>query len=264
MPRKKKKCPEHSNTERWMISYGDFLTTLLSFFIVMFAISKVNNVRLKELAISIQQAFGANKFITVSRSRPNIASTPKLVVPKVAPNQFKVSKSYKKLITEERKESAIFTGIESKIKSFIAGNATYKSSLRIYKSTRGLVISLKGSSFFNSGSARIIKKYDPLLKYIASQLLKINNNISIEGYTDSTPIRTLRYPNNWMLSTARAVNVLSFFIKSVHFPPTRLSASGYGKYRPIASNATAAGRALNRRVNIVVLSDFLNNELPRS
>ena len=67
-----------------------------------------------------------------------------------------------------------------------------------------------------------------------------------------------------MLSTARAVSVLSFFIKSVNFPPARLSASGYGKYKPVASNKTAAGRALNRRVNIVVLSNFLNNELPES
>ncbi|MCL4428308.1 MAG: OmpA family protein [Deltaproteobacteria bacterium] len=262
--RKKKKCPEHSNSERWMISYGDFLTTLLSFFIVMFAISKVNNVRLKELAVSIQQAFGANKFITVSASKPNIASSPKLIVAKVAPSTFKVSKSNKKLIKEESHESAVFTAIESKIKSFTAGNSSYKSSLKVYKSTRGLVISLKGSSFFGSGSAGIIEKYHPLLKHIASELLKVKNNIAIEGYTDSTPIRTAKYPNNWMLSTARAVSVLSFFIKSVNFPPARLSASGYGKYKPVASNATAAGRALNRRVNIVVLSNFLNNELPRS
>ena len=262
--RKKKKCPEHSNSERWMISYGDFLTTLLSFFIVMFALSKVNNVRLKELAVSIQQAFGANKFITVTTSKPNIASTPKLIVTRVAPKIFKVSKSNKKLIKEEAHESAVFTGIESKIKSFTTGNSSYKSSLRVYKSTRGLVISLKGSSFFGSGSARIIGKYHPLLKYIASELLKVKNNIAIEGYTDSTPIRTAKYPNNWMLSTARAVNVLSFFIKSINFPPARLSASGYGKYKPVASNRTPEGRALNRRVNIVVLSTFLNNELPKS
>lgn len=262
--RKKKKCPEHSNSERWMISYGDFLTTLLSFFIVMFAISKVNNVRLKELAISIQQAFGANKFITVSTSKPNIASTPKLIVPKVAPSEFKVSKSNKQLIKEEIHEATVFGNLEKNIKSFISGNAAYKSSLRVYKSTRGLVISLKGSSFFNSGSAKILKKYHPILKYIASELLKVRNNIAIEGYTDSTPIRTPKYPNNWMLSTARAVNVLSFFIKSVNFPPARLSASGYGKYKPVASNKTAYGRALNRRVNIVVLSTFLNNELPKS
>ncbi len=262
--RKKKKCPEHSNSERWMISYGDFLTTLLSFFIVMFAISKVNNVRLKELAVSIQQAFGANKFITVSTSKPNIASSPKLIVAKVAPSKFKISKSNKKLIKEETHESAVFSGIESKIKSFTAGNSAYKSSLRVYKSTRGLVISLKGSSFFGSGSAGIIEKYHPLLKHIASELLKVKNNIAVEGYTDSTPIRTAKYPNNWMLSTARAVSVLRFFIKSVNFPPARLSASGYGKYKPIASNGTAAGRALNRRVNIVVLSTFLNNELPKS
>ncbi|MHB1662050.1 MAG: flagellar motor protein MotB [bacterium] len=262
--RKKKKCPEHSNSERWMISYGDFLTTLLSFFIVMFAISKVNNVRLKELAVSIQQAFGANKFITVSTSKPNIASTPKLMVARVAPSEFKVSKSNKKLMKEERHETAVFGKIEKNIKSFTSGNAAYKSSLKVYKSTRGLVISLKGSSFFGSGSSKILKKYHPLLKNIASELLKERNNIAIEGYTDSTPIRTAEFPNNWMLSTARAVSVLSFFIKSVNFPPARLSASGYGKYKPVASNETAEGRALNRRVNIVVLSNFLNNELPES
>ncbi|MFW0883562.1 flagellar motor protein MotB [Candidatus Acidulodesulfobacterium sp. H_13] len=262
--RRKKKPPEGSNKERWMISYGDFLTTLLSFFIVMFAISKVNNVRLKELAVSIQQAFGANKFITVSTSRPNIASTPSLVVAHVAPSQFKVSKSNKTLIKEEKYEAIVFSNIEKQIKSFAFGNSAYKSSFIIYKSTRGLIISLKGSSFFRSGSARILKKYYPLLKYIALELLNVKNNVTIEGYTDSTPIHTIRYPNNWMLSTARAVSVLGFFIKSVNFPPERLSASGYGKYKPVASNKTAAGRALNRRVNIVVLSTFLNNELPRS
>ncbi len=263
--RKKKKKPEDgANKERWMISYGDFLTTLLSFFIVMFAISKVNNVRLKELAVSIQQAFGANKFITVSKSKPNIASTPKLIVTRVAPSTFKVSQSNKKLIKAERHEVKVFNSIEGKIKAFVSGNSAYKSSLRIYKSTRGLVISLKGSSFFKSGSARILKEFHPLLLHIASELLKEKNNIAIEGYTDSTPIHTVKYPNNWMLSTARAVSVLRFFIKNVHFPPTRLSAAGYGKYRPAATNKTAQGRALNRRVNIVVLSTFLNNELPKS
>lgn len=262
--RKKKKCPEHANSERWMISYGDFLTTLLSFFIVMFAISKVNNVRLKELAVSIQQAFGANKFITVASSKPNVASSPKLIVSKVAPSEHKSSGANKKLIEREKSEAAAFNNIEKNIKSFVSGNSAYKSSLSTYESTRGLVISLKGSSFFVSGSSKILEKYRPLLKNIASELLKTGNNIAIEGYTDSTPIHTARYPNNWMLSTARAVSVLSFFIKSVNFPPERLSASGYGKYKPVASNDTAKGRALNRRVNIVVLSNTLNNRLPLS
>lgn len=261
---RKKKCPEHSNSERWMISYGDFLTTLLSFFIVMFAISKVNNVRLAELAVSIQQAFGSNKFITVTSSKPNIASTPSLVIQKVAPSRFKPSKPEEKLLKSEVAESAAFNQIKSQIKSYSAGNQAYRSSLNIYKTTRGLVISLKGSSFFKSGSATIIKKYRPLLKDIAARLLTINNNIAIEGYTDSTPINTLEFPNNWMLSTARAVSVLRFFIKSSGFDPNRLSAAGYGKYKPVASNATSQGRALNRRVNIVVLSNFLDNTLPGS
>jgi chemotaxis protein MotB len=263
MSLRRRKPPAESNKERWMISYGDFLTTLLSFFIVMFAISKVNNVRLKELAVSIQQAFGANKFITVSKSRPNLASTPKLIVPKVAPST-KVSAQNKKLMKEERHEAHVFNMIAAGIEKYIKSDKTYRTSLRIYRSTRGLTISLKGSDFFNSGSAKILRQFHPLLKYIASSLLKVRNNLSIEGYTDSTPIHTFKYPNNWMLSTARAVNVLRFFIKKVKFPPIRLSASGYGKYRPVASNKTAQGRALNRRVNIVVLSTFLNNELPKS
>ncbi len=262
--KRRKNIQGESSKERWMISYGDFLTTLLSFFIVMFAISKVNNVRLKELSISIQQAFGANKFITVTKSKPNIASTPKLVVPKVAPSTFKVSAQNKKLIKAEHHEAQVFNMISSNIKKYIQGNKTFQSSIRVYRSTRGLIISLKGSSFFNSGSAKILKKFHPLLKHVALSLLKVRNNLSIEGYTDSTPIHTLKYPNNWMLSTARAVNVLRFFIKKVHFLPIRLSASGYGKYKPVASNKTAQGRALNRRVNIVVLSTFLNNELPKS
>lgn len=247
-----------------MISYGDFLTTLLSFFIVMFAISKVNNVRLLELSQSIQQAFGANKFITVSSTKPNIASSPKLVISKVIRRPSVMTKSNKNLIHEKNVESRVFNGISSSIKKFISKNDKYKSSLKIYQSSRGLIISLKGSSFFRPGSAALLKEFKPVLANIANKLLGIQNNISIEGYTDSIPIHTAKYPDNWALSTARAVNVLRFLINTGGVSPERLSAAGYGQYKPVASNSTSKGRALNRRVDIVVLSSLLNNQLPKS
>lgn len=116
----------------------------------------------------------------------------------------------------------------------------------------GLVISLREVGFFDSGSSDIRPSSRPAFDRLASVLHDTNTDLRVEGHTDNVPIHNARYNSNWDLSTARATATVRLFISKYRFDPQRLAASGYAEYRPTAGNDTAAGRALNRRVDIVV------------
>ncbi len=118
---------------------------------------------------------------------------------------------------------------------------------------RGLAISFSEKLMFNSGSADLLTQSLPLLNEIVSKLKNVNNEVNIEGHTDNIPISNEKFGSNWELSTARATNVVKYLVEQLGVSPTRISASGYGEYRPVSSNATPAGRAANRRVVLIVL-----------
>ncbi|MGA9511185.1 MAG: response regulator [Candidatus Sulfotelmatobacter sp.] len=134
----------------------------------------------------------------------------------------------------------------------------------LHRDREGLVISLREFGFFDSGSARIKSQALPALDRIASILAKRTCRLSIEGHTDNIPIHTAQMNSNWELSTARATELIRLLIVGYRFDPARLSAAGYAEYHPIASNLTAQGRAQNRRVDIVVLSDHGISEIAAS
>jgi len=120
---------------------------------------------------------------------------------------------------------------------------------------RGLVITIVGDVLFDSGKAKIRSESFPILDKIAS-VLKENVpelNVGIEGHTDNQPIKFSGWKSNWELSTARALSVLHYLVEDKNISPERISAVGYGEYRPVASNITKEGRQLNRRVEIVIL-----------
>jgi chemotaxis protein MotB len=119
---------------------------------------------------------------------------------------------------------------------------------------RGLVIRISESAFFDLGSADLKPGAVRVLDVISGLLLQIPNHVRIEGHTDNVPIRTAKFPSNWELSTSRATNCVRYLIEQHAFPPERISALGYGEYRPVADNNVDAGRARNRRVDIVVLT----------
>ena len=118
---------------------------------------------------------------------------------------------------------------------------------------RGLKISLTESLMFHSGDARILPGALPVLEIICEKLKKLQNDITIEGHTDNVPIHTKEFPSNWELSMTRAVNMLKYLIETQGILAERVSAAGYGEYRPAALNDTDEGRAQNRRVVLVVL-----------
>ena len=124
---------------------------------------------------------------------------------------------------------------------------------------RGLVISLSNAILFDPGSAEIKKDYEGTLLEIAEMISVMDNLIRIEGHTDNVPMNSALYPSNWDLSVARAANVVRLITKKSNASPEKLIAVGYGEYRPIADNSTREGRAKNRRIDIIVLSDKYNS-----
>jgi len=138
-----------------------------------------------------------------------------------------------------------------------------KGSITIKRDTRGVIISVADKYFFESGSADLKEDSKRVLDKIAVALLKYPNMIRIEGHTDNVPIHNEKFPSNWELSAARAINVAKYFINNHNIQPERISTVGYSEYRPIASNNTPEGRAKNRRVDIVILSEVESKKEPR-
>ncbi|MGN0018732.1 MAG: flagellar motor protein MotB [Candidatus Gastranaerophilaceae bacterium] len=169
-----------------------------------------------------------------------------------------VTKYQAKMISEHRIQMPIdsmvidFDGIDD-IRQLFDKNIIKNNDIKFLKDSRGLVIRLDNSVLFDEGSAIIKKESYVTLDEIINTLSKMDNNIIVEGHTDSTPISNDKYPSNWELSTARATNIIAYMLKSNKIKPNRLSAMGYGEYMPIADNTSIGGRLANRRVDIIVL-----------
>ena len=158
---------------------------------------------------------------------------------------------------EQERFAEVKRMLEQKLKSQIADR-----SVSLEMDERGLVIILSDDILFDSGKAEVKKDAYPVLDKVAKIITKEvpDKNVGVYGYTDNVPIKYSNWKSNWELSTTRATNVLHV-LESKGIPPKRLSATGYGENRPIASNATAEGRAANRRVEIVILPEFAKKKL---
>ena len=135
--------------------------------------------------------------------------------------------------------------------------------VKIRESTRGVTVSLSEAGFFDPGSASVRPDSLPALQTIGELLKDSSSPIVVEGHTDNLPIKTAAFPSNWELSTARATTIVSYLIDELKYDPMRLAAAGYGEYRPVADNATPDGRAQNRRVDIVILTEGSSGPPPQ-
>ena len=250
--RKKHQEEEHENLERWLVSYADFITLLFAFFVTMYAISRVDEKKLGSMVESLHRALGSTIFTQSSPPEPGIFQTSGYPLDvSIAP-----ASREKGVSTEDFEKLA--QNIQRKMADRMGNNGSYgQASLKDLKfiiDKRGLVLRFSERFFFDSGDASIRPEVVPLLTILAQSLEALPNQIRIEGHTDSVPIRTPRFPSNWELSTARATSIVHHFLTHHRFEPGRLSAAGYGEFRPIAKNQTADGRSQNRRVDIVILS----------
>lgn len=228
-----KKKPENPppGAPLWMTSYGDMVTQILIFFVMLFTFSSIDAARFRELAISLQSAFkGGTGILTGGQS---------ITVETLGPTRANLVQ-----LTEAMHQ--IMNIVEA---------SGLKGAVETSVNERGLVISIKDSTFFDLGKADLKPKSKQILNSIGKALKKLPNQIRIEGHTDNLPINTPQFPSNWELSTARATTVLRYLVENVGLSPEKMSAVGYGEFRPLFPNDTEEHRARNRRVDIVVLSE---------
>lgn len=269
MSRHKRSRP-HSNHERWLVSYADFITLLFAFFVVLYASSQVDKRKVGKLSLAIQVAFqelgvfpASTTQIPLDMNDPMPFSTVQAIqnVERTA-EVGRIASAPTDSLAGSSDETDLAT-LRSELEEALHGEiALHQVSL--HRDSEGLVISLREFGFFDSGSATIKPQALPALDRIASILAIRTCRLSIEGHTDNVPIHTVLMNSNWELSTARATELIRILIVGHGFDPARLSAAGYAEYHPIASNLTAQGRAQNRRVDIVILSDHGTTEIAAS
>jgi len=226
--------------DRWLVSYADFTTLLLAFFMALYTVSDINPAKLASAQSSMRAAFDTPVAVPASVAAPATS-----VVPVTPPAERPHAGS----LPAPRAEA--IAQVRDRIEKELAGAIT-AGQLEIGADDRGLVLSLPESATFSVASADVTPSAQAVIDRVATTLEPIEVTVRIEGHTDDTPIRTVRYSSNWELSTARASAVVARFIDQ-RMDPRRLSAAGYGEFHPRASNATAEGRASNRRVDVVVV-----------
>ena len=263
MSRRRKRTRAHTNHERWLVSYADFITLLFAFFVVLYASSQVDHRKVGKLAVAIQVAFqelgvfSPNTVrIPLDRNEPLPLAAVEGIEKVKQKAQLGLNAAPKDLLPGESdsdpaNESDLAT-LQKELQDALH-NEIALHEISLHRETEGLVISLKEFGFFDSGSVALKPESLPALDRIASILAIRICRLRIEGHTDNVPIHTAQLESNWELSTARATELVRVLIMRYRFAPERLSAAGYAQYHPIASNATAQGRAQNRRVDIVIL-----------
>ena len=237
---RKKKHPEHVNHERWLVSFADFMTLLMAFFVVMFAVSQVDSKKVGRFSEQFSKAVGIDMFPEPGKGL--LAG---------APNNLIENDN------EEPKKGAGQGGLPDELaqirQALMGTKATDESLAKVEVIARRneLVLRLSDNLFFETGSDTLTKASKDVVSRLAKELKTRKVDIRVEGHTDNRPIHTARFRNNWDLSTARATTIVATFA-SEGFQPDRLSSAGYAEFHPIATNDTEDGRKQNRRVDIVV------------
>lgn len=218
------------------------MTQILIFFALLFALSSVDIKKFDMYISSLQGSLGIIQGGQTLEKGEFIESG--------EVGQFLVS-------AEEQRQ---FERLEEDVRDII--NKNNLKGVQVELDERGLVIRFVEGVLFDSGKADLKKQARAVLDKIAPILKQSKRQIRVEGHTDNVPIHTRQFPSNWELSTARAVNVVRYFIEKHNLSPYTISAAGYGEYRPVAPNDTDKHRALNRRVDIVILKSISEHEEP--
>lgn len=238
---KRKPEAEKDTTERWLLSYADFITLLMIFFVVMYAMSAVDADKYKELSSSLNSALAGDQQKVDGGDQGSPVQDIKLN--EVKPDSGNVTEQDLQKIVEQVQSLINEKGLENQV--------------TVNLGDIGIWITFKDYVLFDSGSPAVKPETVNTLVELGNILKVVDNYVRIEGYTDNVPINNSMYSNNWDLSVMRASKVLEIIVSRSGFPADKISAVGYGEYRPVAPNDTEEGKAKNRRVDIVILrTDF--------
>ena len=244
--RKRKQEEASGGTPAWMATYSDLVTLLFAFFVLLFAMSKPDVNKL----IQISSAFGQNVSLidwAVGDSILENMSNGIMDMPPITQEGKDGDKDQNDESTSEAQEE--FPDMGEDFPTYWAENAALEDVF--VEATEHSIHFRLGDMLFDSGRADIKTEALDVLAEIAGEFDKYPDyDVVIEGHTDNVPINTARFPSNWALSSGRAESVGRFFIEDCGIDPVRITAVGYGEYRPIDTNDTAEGKANNRRVEI--------------
>ncbi|ADL52768.1 flagellar motor protein MotB [Clostridium cellulovorans] len=244
MSKKKQHHEEHVD-ETWLIPYADMLTLLLALFIVMFAMSKLDNQKVSQVSQQLNAIFAGGSGIIQSSSGADSSSIANAIVEAA---QEAAAKAAAGNAEEENKMHELKAKLDQEI-----AREGYSDKVITELNKDGLYISIQDVILFNSGDANVLKEVSPLLTEISHLIRDIDNRIRIVGHTDNVPISTVKFRSNWDLSAMRAINVMNFMVDTGKLNPEKVSIQAYGEYMPRFDNSTAENRARNRRVEIFII-----------
>jgi chemotaxis protein MotB len=276
--KKKHHHEDHVNHEAWAIPYADLMTLLLAFFVVMYAVSVVNEGKYRVMSESIIEAFNGSSHviapmpaqnakphnvdpaIAAPQGQPGAAVAPVAVpIPlRPAPRRMVAERAPHETLrdvqaTQEAQRQANLTRIQHEVEKALQPLID-RQQVVVRRTANWLEIEIRTDILFPSGVAQLSHQADAVLSSLGGILAPFGNPLRIEGYTDDKPINTAVFPSNWELSAARAASVARLFTEH-GVSPSRLGIIGWGQFRPAADNVTVEGRNRNRRVLVVVLSD---------
>lgn len=241
MRRRLRIAAEHDNHDRWLISYADFITLLFAFFVVMYAISAVNENKYRVLAGALGSAFGKPETAVTVPQQPTVA----------LPREVRQRTLRQQQAIEERTH---MTEVASSLIDVMAP-LVKEGKVRVTQSRRGVSIEINANVLFAAGRAELEPRSLAVLRAVAEKLKNEPFDLEITGHTDNLPISNSAFASNWELSAMRATSVVRLLAAN-GIAPVRLSAVGREASQPIASNDTAEGRARNRRVELMILSSL--------
>jgi chemotaxis protein MotB len=255
----RKKEQQSDDSPSWLTTYSDLVTLLLTFFVLLFSMSTVDNRTFQEMAASL-----ANSLLKLDSGDSILPSEGSSII--TIDFSHVKSEEEKSRIREKYIESAEDMIVDSsrqieerkidQAKEQIRETVSQTENsgrVQVTEEKEFLLVRMDSEVFFESGSAEISPEGKRTLSLLADSLRGIENEIMVSGHTDNVPIRNSKYKSNWELSTARATNVVSYLVDVEKMDPTKFTATGNGEYRPIGDNNTAEGRQKNRRIEIRIM-----------
>jgi chemotaxis protein MotB len=278
MSRRRHKHEDHVNHEAWAIPYGDLVTLLLAFFVVMYAISSVNEGKYRVLSDSLFAAFrgsprtlqpvqvgekavgsGADIHMTIvqqamleGQPRSMLEPSPINVTDPRSGPRHQGSSTYDSETTQSAEAVQQLEAVAKEVEQAMSSLVDQKL-IAVRRHGHWVEVEIRTDILFPSGVATLSPEAVDIMRQLAQTLKPFPNPIRVEGHTDNRPINTRIFPSNWELSSARAASVVHLFTE-VGLVPARLAVIGLGEFRPSQSNDTQEGRNANRRVVLVILS----------
>ncbi|WP_346890193.1 OmpA family protein [Clostridium sp. UBA1056] len=232
-------------TDGWLATYADTVTLLLTFFVLLYSLSTVDAQKFQQIATAMHSAFNGKADTSMLEFNVSSGDVPIVGKPQITAED-----------AQENENLEILEDVVTYIKE-----KNLEEDVQVYNDVRGINIQMKDSVLFDTGKAELRPESKTVLDKISDLIAKVDNDIIIEGHTDNLPINRPGMPNNWHLSTDRALSVLDYFLGNKKIlNPERLSPQGCGEYKPIAPNDTDENRAKNRRVNIIVVTNVKEQE----